>query len=99
MKLMLHYSLTDVRYYHNVRMINVNMYVQGGTNLVAMEAFAAGIPSIISANTGHLDLIDDDRCFPLRLQYKTPRGHWVCDPISISISISINMSIGLQACD
>ena len=30
---------------------------EGGTNLMAMEAAAVGIPLIISANTGHLDLI------------------------------------------
>ncbi len=30
---------------------------EGGTNLVAMEAMACGIPTILSANTGHLDLI------------------------------------------
>ena len=29
---------------------------EGGTNLVAMEAMACGVPSIISANTGQLDL-------------------------------------------
>ena len=41
---------------------------EGGTNLVAMECLAAGVPTILSANTGHLDLIDDSRCFPLRTQ-------------------------------
>jgi len=30
---------------------------EGGTNLVAMEAMATGVPSILSQNTGHLDLI------------------------------------------
>lgn len=30
---------------------------EGGTNLVAMECIACGIPTIVSANTGHLDLI------------------------------------------
>ncbi|MCA3419896.1 MAG: glycosyltransferase family 4 protein [Roseomonas sp.] len=30
---------------------------EGGTNLVAMEAMACGVPCILSANTGHLDLI------------------------------------------
>ncbi|CAN0032393.1 unnamed protein product, partial [Phaeothamnion confervicola] len=30
---------------------------EGGTNLVAMEAVAAGVPTVLSANTGHLDLI------------------------------------------
>jgi glycosyltransferase involved in cell wall biosynthesis len=38
---------------------------EGGTNLVAMEAMAAGVPVILSANTGHLDLIGGDNCFPL----------------------------------
>ncbi|HBE69260.1 MAG TPA: hypothetical protein DDW52_14015 [Planctomycetaceae bacterium] len=31
---------------------------EGGTNLVAMECMASGVPSIIAANTGQLDLID-----------------------------------------
>ena len=30
---------------------------EGGTNLLAMECLASGIPTILSANTGHLDLI------------------------------------------
>ena len=30
---------------------------EGGTNLVAMECLASGVPTILSANTGHLDLI------------------------------------------
>ena len=38
---------------------------EGGTNLVAMEAMACGLPCIISANTGHLDIIDDGNCYPL----------------------------------
>jgi tetratricopeptide (TPR) repeat protein/glycosyltransferase involved in cell wall biosynthesis len=41
---------------------------EGGTNLVAMETLAAGVPTILSANTGHLDLVDDSRCFVLRRQ-------------------------------
>jgi glycosyltransferase involved in cell wall biosynthesis len=41
---------------------------EGGTNLVAMESMACGIPTILSANTGHLDLIADERCYPLRSQ-------------------------------
>lgn len=41
---------------------------EGGTNLVAMEAMASGIPCILSANTGHLDLIDEGNCFPLMQQ-------------------------------
>ncbi len=38
---------------------------EGGTNLVAMECMACGIPVVISRNTGHLDLINDDNCYPL----------------------------------
>ena len=32
---------------------------EGGTNLVAMKCMACGVPTILSANTGHLDLIRD----------------------------------------
>jgi tetratricopeptide (TPR) repeat protein/glycosyltransferase involved in cell wall biosynthesis len=38
---------------------------EGGTNLVAMECMAAGVPTIVSANTGHLDLVSTGGCFPL----------------------------------
>jgi glycosyltransferase involved in cell wall biosynthesis len=38
---------------------------EGGTNLVAMESMACGVPAILSANTGHLDLIQDGNCYPL----------------------------------
>jgi len=48
---------------------------EGATNLVAMEAMACGVPVILSANTGHLDLIREGNCLPLREQ--TP----VADPI------------------
>ncbi|MDQ2103873.1 glycosyltransferase family 4 protein [Azospirillum isscasi] len=41
---------------------------EGATNLVAMEAMACGVPVILSANTGHLDLIRDGNCLPLRQQ-------------------------------
>ena len=30
---------------------------EGGTNLVAMEAIACGIPTVLSTNSGHLDLM------------------------------------------
>ena len=36
-----------------------------GTNLVAMEAMAAGVPSIIAANTGQLDIAAPEHCYPL----------------------------------
>ncbi len=41
---------------------------EGGTNLVAMECLASGIPTILSANTGHLDLVDERHCYPLTKQ-------------------------------
>ncbi|SDH34354.1 glycosyltransferase family 4 protein [Roseospirillum parvum] len=41
---------------------------EGGTNLVAMEAMACGLPVILSANTGHLDLIGPERCLSLDSQ-------------------------------
>lgn len=40
---------------------------EGGTNLVAMECFACGVPTILSANTGHLDLLGD-HCYALQQQ-------------------------------
>jgi glycosyltransferase involved in cell wall biosynthesis len=41
---------------------------EGGTNLVAMEAMACGVPTILSANTGHMDLIDGQNCYALEFQ-------------------------------
>jgi glycosyltransferase involved in cell wall biosynthesis len=41
---------------------------EGATNFVAMECMACGVPTILSANTGHLDLIADDGCYPLTRQ-------------------------------
>ena len=45
---------------------------EGGTNLVAMEAMACAVPTILSANTGHHDLIGDDNCYPLTDQIAVP---------------------------
>lgn len=45
---------------------------EGGTNLVAMENMASGVPCILSANTGHLDIIEDGNCYPLTRQSKSP---------------------------
>jgi glycosyltransferase involved in cell wall biosynthesis len=41
---------------------------EGGTNLVAMEALAFGLPCLISKNTGHLDIIGKSNCLPLTQQ-------------------------------
>lgn len=43
---------------------------EAGTNLVAMECMACGVPAILSANTGHLDLIREGNCYPLMRQKK-----------------------------
>jgi glycosyltransferase involved in cell wall biosynthesis len=45
---------------------------EGGTNLVAMECMACGVPTILSQNTGHLDLIEDSNCYPLTQQGALP---------------------------
>lgn len=63
--------------------------IEGGTNLVAMEAIAVGIPTVLSANTGHLDLIravgGSDNCWPLfnqtpSLLQKNNHGAFDSDP-------------------
>jgi glycosyltransferase involved in cell wall biosynthesis len=40
---------------------------EGGTNLMAMETLACGVPTQISANTGHLDLLERGmgHCLPV----------------------------------
>ncbi|PWC34426.1 glycosyltransferase [Azospirillum sp. TSO35-2] len=52
---------------------------EGATNLVAMEAMGCGVPVVLSANTGHLDLIgpaDAPHCWPLTRQTQlfSPQG-------------------------
>jgi glycosyltransferase involved in cell wall biosynthesis len=54
-----------------IREANVALFpnrAEGGTNLVAMECMACGVPVILSANTGHLDLIQHENCFVLEHQ-------------------------------
>jgi glycosyltransferase involved in cell wall biosynthesis len=41
---------------------------EGGTNLVAMECIACGIPTIVSDNTGHRDLVALGAPYPLTRQ-------------------------------
>lgn len=41
---------------------------EGGTNLVAMECMAVGLPTIVSNNTGHKDLVATGGTFPLERQ-------------------------------
>jgi glycosyltransferase involved in cell wall biosynthesis len=45
---------------------------EGGTNLVAMEAMACGVPTILSANSGHLDLLQNGTALPLTDQHPMP---------------------------
>lgn len=42
---------------------------EGATNLVAMEAMACGVPSILSDNTGHRDLLGLGAGIPITRQY------------------------------
>jgi glycosyltransferase involved in cell wall biosynthesis len=54
---------------------------EGGTNLVAMEAMATGLPCILAANSGHLDILAEERAYPLRRQSPLSFGppgsaHW-----------------------
>lgn len=48
---------------------------EGGTNLVAMEAMACGVPTILSRNTGHLDIVCEGGCIPLEEQGPVPAFH------------------------
>jgi glycosyltransferase involved in cell wall biosynthesis len=41
---------------------------EGATNFAAVECLACGVPTILSANTGHLDILSDEICYPLRQQ-------------------------------
>lgn len=45
-----------------------------GTNLVAMEAMACGLPAILSANTGHLDLMTPENSYALSRQRPVEPG-------------------------
>ncbi len=51
---------------------------EGGTNLVAMECMACGVPVALSRNTGHLDLIREGNCYSLDLQI--PMGEVTRNP-------------------
>jgi glycosyltransferase involved in cell wall biosynthesis len=52
---------------------------EGGTNLVAMEAMACGVPTILSANTGHLDLLRDGAALALTDQRPIPSAPGWCE--------------------
>lgn len=45
---------------------------EGGTNLVAMEAMACGLPCVLSLNTGHLDIALPGQCLGLTQQTPVP---------------------------
>lgn len=47
---------------------------EGGTNLVAMECLACGLPCILSTNTGHLDLAG--RAGAFILEHHASETHW-----------------------
>jgi len=47
---------------------------EGGTNLVAMECMACGLPVVLSRNTGHRDIMIEDSCYALEDQRQTRHG-------------------------
>ena len=55
---------------------------EGGTNLVAMECMACGLPVVLSRNTGHDDIAIDDACYALADQRQTRRGFAGHDGVS-----------------
>jgi glycosyltransferase involved in cell wall biosynthesis len=60
-----------------LREMNVALFpnrAEGGTNLVAMECMACGLPTILSRNTGHVDIIESDSCYTLYDQRQPSRG-------------------------
>lgn len=64
---------------HVVREADVALFpnrCEGGTNLVAMECMACGIPTILSANTGHLDLLRHPIALPLERQGVPESEHY-----------------------
>jgi glycosyltransferase involved in cell wall biosynthesis len=64
---------------HVVREADVALFpnrCEGGTNLVAMECLACGIPSILSANTGHLDLLRHGIALGLERQVQPISPHF-----------------------
>lgn len=48
---------------------------EGGTNLFAMQAAASGVPTLVSANTGHLDLIERAGVIALTRQGPVAASH------------------------
>jgi glycosyltransferase involved in cell wall biosynthesis len=70
-------SFIDLPFTHNIQMPSVlnecdiaifPNRCEGGTNLVAMEAMACGVPTYVSYNTGQKDLIDLIGCGAFRAQ-------------------------------
>ena len=53
---------------------------EGGTNLVAMEAMACGVPTFVSYNTGQKDLVDLIGCGAFKVQKEVKR-----DPLMNSV--------------
>jgi glycosyltransferase involved in cell wall biosynthesis len=63
---------------------------EGGTNLVAMEALACGVPTIAAANSGQLDLLEwGEICWPLTRQTSLPNkpGWGESDPDELAAAM------------
>lgn len=66
-------SLPNYKMPELMRSCDVGLFpnrAEGGTNLVAMESIACGLPCILSNNTGHKDLLEEVDCYSLEEQKK-----------------------------
>ena len=61
-------NAATARVLHDIDLAVFPNRCEGGTNMVAMECMACGVPAVLSRNTGHLDLIAADNCYVLDLQ-------------------------------
>jgi glycosyltransferase involved in cell wall biosynthesis len=62
---------------HVLREIDVGLFpnrCEGGTNLVAMECMACGVPTIVADNSGQKDLVATGAPYALRRQRPPPGG-------------------------
>jgi glycosyltransferase involved in cell wall biosynthesis len=46
---------------------------EGGTNFVAMESIACGVPTLLSETTGHLDIMQNQSVIPISSQPSDPK--------------------------
>ena len=81
---------------HLIKQADVAVFAsrcEGGTNLMAMETLACGVPTLISANTGHLDLL------AMGFGHALPMGQaglGQVDPMFIVLMVMIRWACGVK---